>query len=65
LRGEVPPGDATLVIDYTGVQDVGRFADAPQRRRGDYVVTHFEPIGARRVFPSFDEPAFKVPWQLG
>jgi alanyl aminopeptidase len=66
LRGEVPPGDATLVIDYTGVQDVGRFAGMRRSPDAgdDYVVTHFEPIGARRVFPSFDEPAFKVPWQL-
>jgi alanyl aminopeptidase len=66
LRGAVPAGSATLVIDYKGVQDVGlsngmgRYTDS-----GDwYVVTHFEPSDARRVFPSFDEPAFKVPWQL-
>jgi alanyl aminopeptidase len=66
LRGSIPAGESTLVLEYTGKQDVGlsngmsRYTDS-----GDwYVVTHFEPADARRVFPCFDEPSFKVPWQL-
>ncbi len=66
LRGSIPAGESTLLLEYTGKQDVGlsngmgRYTDS-----GDwYVVTHFEPADARRVFPCFDEPSFKVPWQL-
>jgi alanyl aminopeptidase len=29
-----------------------------------YVASQLEPLGARQIFPSFDEPAFKVPFDV-
>ncbi len=62
----LPAGQATLQIIYTGEVSRTLTDGAFQQQAGNdwYVFTKFEPVTARRVFPCFDEPSFKVPWQL-
>jgi len=62
----LPAGAAKLHVEYTGQlsrkDDRGLFAQKENERW--YAITQFEPIFARRVFPCFDEPGYKTPWQL-
>jgi puromycin-sensitive aminopeptidase len=58
----VPAGEASLAISWHGSISAGL--------RGMYLAgpglaaTQFEAADARRVFPCFDEPAFKARWKL-
>jgi len=62
----LPAGRATLHIEYTGEVSRTLTDGAFQQEYGKdwYIFSKFEPVTARRVFPCFDEPSFKVPWQL-
>ena len=66
LPEALPAGTAQLALDFTGKIDPERSQGIYVQAEGGepYLYTFFEPIDARRAFPSFDEPTFKVPWRL-
>lgn len=65
LATEAPAGKAVLRFEYSAPFD--RSLDGLFRidKGGlSYALTQFQSIAARKVFPGFDEPAFKVPFDL-
>jgi alanyl aminopeptidase len=65
FNSPVPAGTATLEISYTVPYNLGLAGlyKAVQSDT-DYLATQMEPIDARRMVPSFDEPRFKTPWSV-
>lgn len=59
------PGPATLVLEYSARFD-DELAGLYRLKEGEryYAFTQFEPTDARRAFPCFDEPSFKVPFDV-
>lgn len=65
VGGTLQPGRHVLTIDYEAPfnrQSVGLYK---MLKDGEpYLFTQFEAIDARRAFPCWDEPSFKLPYQL-
>jgi alanyl aminopeptidase len=61
-----PAGKGDLKMVFTGrIEDKDSQGLFRQKEGGDwYAFTQFESISARRAFPGFDEPGWKVPWTL-
>jgi alanyl aminopeptidase len=62
----VDAGAVTIAIKYRGklVRNGYQGAFVSKQGTDSYVTTQFESTAARMVFPCFDEPDVKVPWQL-
>ena len=62
----IGPGAVKLHIDYTGSLDETSTQGLFRQKDGQdwYAFSQFESTDARRAFPCFDEPSYKVPWQL-
>ena len=63
---EAPAGPATLTVRYRGRLDEVETEGLFRQKVGErwFAFSQFESTFARRAFPCFDEPSFRLPWRL-
>ena len=62
---QLPLGNATLRFHFEGrISEVPNALYRVNDGQQKYLFTQFEPIAARKVFPCFDEPKFKTPFEV-
>lgn len=66
FESQIPAGNAEVRISYTGHvrQQDSSGVFAMEDNGNKYIFTQFESTDARGAFPCFDEPSYKVPWQV-
>jgi len=65
LPTSVPAGAATLTLTYSAnLSKTNEGMHLLEQSGQRYVATHFETSAARLAFPGFDEPAYKVPFDI-
>jgi alanyl aminopeptidase len=61
----IKAGEYILEIDFSGKLATNALGMYQTSYEGNnYIYTQFEAMYARQAFPSFDEPTFKIPYQL-